>query len=376
MAVDSKIKIALELEKAQAQQQLAQFEAAAEAQFKKLQAVQARYASSPTAFARNQLGASTMAFDRRLSSVQGAQANIEKLQLKIDKEEARNGGKLFGVAVNKQTEAFAKQFLGAYLGKELMNIGFAAAYQVGGNNANLRKAQETTEGAATGMQIGAAFGPMGAAIGAVTGGLIGLATASIKLQKEIQREQLERSNENYRNNRDTGRSIQNKMFDRLVDQSTRGGQINLLKRRYDELAKGKGGFSLKSLDARIAKMEANGDIESNDYKMAKENRSRALQELAGLSDSIVDASMKTTLGFQTMGGYNDSLAKQGIYVGGEASSDFRGSMDVKEINKSTLDEVKLIRQIAEHLVQTADKNLSGESGLEYILKNATPRFGI
>lgn len=376
MAVDSKIKIALELEKAQAQQQLAQFEAAAEAQFKKLQAVQARYAANPTALTRNQLGASTLAFDRRLSTVQGAQANIEKLQLKIDKDEARNGGKLFGVAVNKQTKAFAKQFLGAYLGKELMNIGFAAAYQVGGNNANLRKAQETTEGAATGMQIGAAFGPMGSAIGAVTGGLIGLATASIKLQKEIQREQLERSNENFRYNRDTGRSIQNKMFDRLVDQSTRGGQINLLKRRYDELAKGKGGFSLKSIDARIAKMEANGDVESNDYKMAKENRSRTLNELAGLSDSIVDSSMKTTLGFQTMGSYNDSLAKQGIYVGGEASSDFRGSMDVKEINKSTLDEVKLIRQIAEHLVQTADKNLSGGSGLEYVLKNATPRFGL
>lgn len=373
---DSKIKIALEIEKAAAQQQLAQFEAAAEAQFKKLQAVQARYAANPTALTRNQLGASTMAFDRRLSTVQGAQTNIEKLQLKIDKDEARNGGKLFGVAVNKQTEAFAKQFLGAYLGKELMNIGFAAAYQVGGNNANLRKAQETTEGAATGMQIGAAFGPMGAAIGAVTGGLMGLATASIKLQKEIQREQLERSNENYRYNRDTGRSIQNKMFDRLVDQSTRGGQINLLKHRYDELAKGKGGFSLKSLDARIAKMEANGDVESNDYKMAKENRSRTLQEFAGLSESIVDASMKTTLGFQTMGSYNDSLAKQGIYVGGEASSDFRGSMDVKEINKSTLDEVKLIRQIAEHLVQTADKNLSGGSGLEYVLKNATPRFGL
>lgn len=369
MAVDSKIKIALELEKAQAQQQLAQFEADAEAQLKKLQAVQARYAANPTAFARNQLGASTMAFDRRLSAVQGAQANIEKLQLKIDKDEARNGGKLFGVAVNKQTKAFAKQFLGAYLGKELMNLGFAAAYKVGGNNANLRKAQETTEGAATGYQVAGA-------IGAVTGGLIGLATASIKLQKEIQREQLERRNENFRYNRDTGRSVQNKMFDRLVDQSTRGGQIDLLKRRYDELAKGKGGFSLKSLDARIAKMEANDDIESNDYKMAKENRSRALQELAGLSDSIVDASMKTTLGFQTMGSYNDSLAKQGIYVGGEASSDFRGSMDVKEINKSTLDEVKLIRQIAEHLVQTADKNLSGGSGLEYVLKNATPRFGL
>jgi hypothetical protein len=53
MAVDSKIKIALELEKAQAQQQLAQFEAAAEAQFKKLQAVQARHTANPTAFTRN-----------------------------------------------------------------------------------------------------------------------------------------------------------------------------------------------------------------------------------------------------------------------------------------------------------------------------------
>lgn len=474
MAVDSKIKISLELEKAQAQAQLADFEEKAAAQFKRLQAVQARYAANPTPFVRNQLGASTMAYNRRIDAIQGAQANIEKLQLKIDKEEARKGGKLFGVAVNRQTEAFAKQFLGAYLGRELMNIGFSAAYQVGGNNAGLRKAQEATEGAATGLQIGAAFGPMGAAIGAVTGGLIGLATASIKLQKEIQREQLERSNEKYRSDRDVGRSIQNKMFDRLVDQNTRGGQIKMLTERYDELMGRRGDNNVKNIDNQIkakgdeiavaersggdveklkdelesleerraeevvkaekrnrtdkeidaaekerAKAEKEGrstsdidkkleklytrrhnersgsdvsvrgmemelkyhekvlgDIESNQYKILKENYSRSLSEAGSLSGRITDASMQTTLGFQTMGSYNDSLAKQGIYVGGEASSDFKGSLDVAEINKSTLDEVRNIRKIAERLALQGNQNLSGEKGLEYVRENATPRFGI
>lgn len=426
MAVDSKIKISLELEKAQAQAQLAEFEEKAAAQLKRLQAVQARYAANPTAFVRNQLGASTMAYNRRIESIQGAQANIEKLQLKIDKEEARKGGKLFGIAVNKQTEAFAKQFLGAYLGKELMNIGFSAAYQVGGNNSGLRKAQEATEGAATGMQIGAAFGPLGAAIGAVTGGLLGLATASIKLQKEIQREQLERSNEKYRNDRDVGRSIQNKMFDKLVEQNTRGGQIKMLTERYDELMGRRGDNNLKNTDMEIDAAENErakavkekrstsdiddkleklytrrhnersggdfsvrgmemelkyhekvlGDIESNQYKILKENYSRSLSEAGSLSGRITDASMQTTLGFQTMGSYNDSLAKQGIYVGGEASSDFKGSLDVAEINKSTLDEVRNIRKIAERLALQGNQNLSGEKGLEYVRDNATPRFGI
>ena len=119
-----------------------------------------------------------------------------------------------------------------------------------------------------------------------------------------------------------------------------------------------------------------GDIESNQYKILKENYSRSLSEAGSLSGRITDASMQTTLGFQTMGSYNDSLAKQGIYVGGEASSDFKGSLDVAEINKSTLDEVRNIRKLAERLALKGNQNLSGEDGLKFVRENATPRFGI
>ena len=422
--MDSKIKIALELQKEQAQAQLNDFEQKAKAQLERLQKAQARFAANPTAFNRNTLAATARGYNNSLNNIQGAQGRLENLQLKIDKEDARKGGRLFGIAVNKQTEAFAKQFLGAYIGRELMNIGFAAAYQVGGNNAGLRTAQEATESAATGMQIGAAFGPLGAAVGAVTGGLIGLATASIKLQKAIQQEQLERSNENYRFNRDTGRALQNKSFDRLVEQNLRGGQIKMLKERYAEVSGQRNAPELKDLDKKIEDMEKrrnaairNGentmpydaalrsyytrrhnlsdgtsldlkslkaelgfkenvekDVESNEYKILKENYSRALGEMGSLSERLMDASMKTTLGFQTMGTYNDSLAKQGIYVGG-GNSDYEGVMNVEEVNRSTLEEVKMIRKIAERLALTGDKNLSAGKGLDIALE-ASARFGL
>lgn len=370
--MDSKIKIDLELRKDQAEQQLVAFEQQAAAQLQRLQGVLSRHNANPSAFTRNQVNASRLAYGRRIAGVQGAQTNLDQIKLKIDQEEVRKGGRLFGIAVNKQTEAFAKTFLGAYLAREVSNLGFAAAYQVGGSNRGLRAAQETLSAATEGAQVGSAFGPLGAAIGGVTGGLLGLAGASVKLQKEMERERLNRGIENYRYNRDTGRNIQTSMFNKLIDQTTRGGQLKMLRGRYMELAQGKGAFSLKSIDAALEKNKK--DIGSDKYNRLLETREKTMGELQNLSSQLMEAAMKPTLSFMRGGDVNDSLAKQGLYAGG-GSSMAKGDINIADINKSTLDEVKLIRQIAEKLAGNASNNLSGGRGLEYIVNNATPRYG-
>ena len=141
MADDSKIMIDLELRKDQAEARLRQFEAEASQYLEKLQKKQAQYAKNPTAFVKNQLDAVQGAYDRRIANIQGTGRDIRNLQMRIDEESARKGGRLFGMAVNKQTEKFVKQFVGAYVAREAMNLGFAAMYTPGGNNAGVRKAQ-------------------------------------------------------------------------------------------------------------------------------------------------------------------------------------------------------------------------------------------
>ena len=315
MAADSKITIDLELRKDQAEARLRQFEQRAAQQLERLQAVQARYEANPTAFTRNQLMASRLAYSRRLGDVQTTGAQVRGLQMKIDEESARKGGRLFGMAVNKQTELFVKQFVGAYVAREAMDIGFAAMYTAGGNNVGIRKAQGMASGMTTGAQVGAAFGPFGLAIGAAVGALAGFTSALIKESKEIDAERTNRANAFSMQRLDVGRGIQNYAFDRAVSMHARPAQIAMLRQRITELESGKGQFSIKSLSERLHAMEAEGDHESNAYRAVQQMLQRSMQEKGQLQQRLFQTATQPYYQFQDAGRFADSRAKQGLYSG-------------------------------------------------------------
>lgn len=368
MAADSKIVIDLELRKQQAEDRLRQFEQKAAQQLERLQKVQARYAASPSAFTRNQLMASRLAYGRRLGDMQGEGARIRNLQLKIDEETARKGGKLFGLAVNKQTELFVKQFVGAYVMREAMNIGFAAMYTPGGNNAALRKAQGAAEGGTTGLQVGAAFGPWGAAIGAAVGALAGFTSALVKESKAIDAERAQRTNDITLRRIGTGRAIQNVAFERAVSMHARPAQISMLNRRIKELDEGAGQYSIKSLRQRLYRMERSGDHESNTYQAIKQMLQRSLAEKAQLQQQLFQTATKPYHQFRDVSQYADSKAKQGLYSGragtqymmtpkGERRAIPINGVDFKNLNNPVVNELKSIRRNLEKIADRADRNI-------------------
>lgn len=315
MAADSKIMIDLELRKDQAEARLRQFEQRAAQQLQRLQAVQAKYDTNPTAFVKNQLNASMNAYNRRLTDVQGAGNQLTQLQAKIDEESARKGGRLFGIAVNKQTEQFAKQFVGAYVGREIMNLGFGAMYNPRGNNAGLRRAQETANGLTTGVQVGAMFGPWGAAIGAATGALLGLASATVKEQKALEEERVDRNNARIAQNIDSGRNLQNSAFDRLLGTYALPKQLAMLNKRLQEVERGSGNVSIKSLEAKLEKMNQDGDHESANYQYHKELLERARREQSALQQRIFQTATQPIYKWTDPNRFTDSRAKQGLYSG-------------------------------------------------------------
>lgn len=315
MADDSKIMIDLELRKDQAEARLRQFEAEASQYLEKLQKKQAQYAKNPTAFVKNQLDAVQGAYDRRITSMQGAGKDIRNLQMKIDQESARKGGRLFGMAVNKQTEKFVKQFVGAYVAKEAMNIGFAAMYTPGGNNAGVRKAQGAVEGATTGAQVGAMFGPWGMAIGTAVGALAGFTSALIKESKEIQAARAEIHNQGVAKTVETGRNIQNQAFGQSLSYLARPAQIAKLNERIKQVESGRGQFSIDSLKERIEQFHKNGDHESNQYQYVKGLLDRAMNEKAQLQQQLFSTAIKPYYQHQDVSQHSDSRAKQGLYSG-------------------------------------------------------------
>lgn len=384
MAADSKIIIDLELRKEQAEQRLRQFEQRAAQQLERLQIMQARYAANPTPFVRNQLNASRGAYGRRLDDVQAVGAQLQRLQFKIDEESARKGGRLFGMQVNKQTSAFVKQFLGAYAAGELMNLGFAAMYTPNANNAGLRKAQATAEGAVTGGQIGAAFGPYGAAIGVATGALLSLSSAIIKERKEIEAEKHNRTNSSISQRIDSGRNIQNEAFERVMSYSARPARIARLQRRLKELESGKGDFSIASLDKQLNALENEGDHESAHYNKLKDLRERALSEKTQLQSQLFREAMTPYYKHSDVSQFADSRAKQGLYSGRavlQRAIDKEGNrnipingIDFRELNNPVVNELRKIRSYLERVATTADKNGADNNAVQAVTRGAV--FGI
>lgn len=347
--MDSKVLIDLEVRKDKAAGDLYRFTEEAKQQFAKVQALQAKYDAHPTAFVGNQLKAASLAYGRRIESVQRGQAALDEVQAKIDEESARRGGRLFGIEVNKKTEQFAKQFLGAYIGRELYKVGMAALYTPGGDNTGLRMAEQTGEGAMTGAQIGSVFGPMGTAIGAVTGGLLGLAGAAVELNKEIEKEKFNRSMENYRFDRDSGRELQGTASGYLTGQMTDAARVRYLRNRIGQLGGGKGEWSLQTIKEKLEKMERDKvDPNSANYQSTKEAYSRGLSEIASMRNEMLSAMLKPSVAFQDVGKFADSMQRQGLGTG--------SAVDVGTVNKGVIDELKLIRKVAERIAGRADEN--------------------
>lgn len=328
---DSKIQIDLELRKEQAEQKLRNFEEMAREQLAKLQKVQARYDAKPNRFHENQVNATRQGYENRIQDIQRTQAEVEKIQMELDQNSVKKGGKLFGIAVSEQTEKFAKQFLGAYVGREIVQLGFRAAYTPGGNNAGTRQAEATAEGAMTGGAMGfAVAGPWGAAIGALTGAVLGLTDEMIKQSKELQAARIERKNARIHQMNTTGRDLSNRSFEMLIDQTPgRSQQMEMLLKRRKELMSGDGQYSLKTIEAQLAGMT---DVNSNRYKQYQEMHSQVLAEKAQLEQKIFDLTATPIHRITDPSSMTDSFHKQGLYTGVDHGSSYANSAPMQMYN--------------------------------------------
>lgn len=364
MAADSKVTIDLELRKEQAERRLREFEKNAAAQLERLQQVQEKYDKTPTGFVRQQLLASQGAYERRLGAVQGAAQEVKGLELKIDQEEARRGGKLFGVAVSKNLERFAKQFVGMYLARETMNIGFAAMYRVGESNANLRHAQEATEGAISGGMIGSAFGPIGIAAGALSGAILGLTSSMVKLQKEVERELVEQSYSWRSQQLSSGRQMQTEAFERMLQYQKRPQRIKELDERLYDLETGRGELSIKSLGEKLTRLTEEDDIESTEFRRTKELLDRARGEQSQLQLQIFREVTKPIYKAVDPSSFTDQYAKQGLYTG-RAAPDAKdlpiAGIDFQALNNPVVTELKMIRKVLDDISSKASEQPTGEA---------------
>lgn len=370
---DSKIQIDLELRKEQAEQRLRNFEDMAREQLEKLQKVQARYNANPNAFHANQLAATRRGYENRLQGVQEAREEVERLQIEVDQNSAKKGGRLFGMAVSESTARFAKQFLGAYVGREVIKLGFAAAYEPGGNNANLRKAEAGVEGAMMGGAAGAMFGPIGLAVGAVSGALIGLTGAIIENQKAIERERVERENSTTFHYAYGGRDMANDSFQKLLGTHTMPAQINMIRERLEQLRSGEGSWSIKSIRANLRRMEDQGDVESENYKWNKQHLERALGEEAQLQKMLMDTSLKTIHKWSDPSSYSDQYAKQGLYSGVDSGREGPlAGIDFDAMNNPVVTELQRIREALKFFADRADNTYRSDWNAE---KAASWRLG-
>lgn len=352
---DTKIQIDLELRKEQAEQKLRNFEDMAREQLAKLQKVQARYDANPNGFHRNQLDATQRGYQNRLEGVVEAQKELEKIQIKIDQASAKQGGRLFGMAVSETTARFAKQFIGAYLGRELINLGFAAAYTPGANNANVRKAEAATEGAMTGGAMGFAVGGvLGAAIGTLTGAILGLSNEMVKQYKELRAARVDRLNNRTMASDRSARDVGNKAFASLVDQTVgRANQMEMLLKRRRNIEFGDGNFSLKTIEGKLNRMT---DPNSNRYKQLQEMHSQALAEKAQLEQEIFTLLSTPIHQITDPSSLTDSFAKQGLYSGIDTGKEGAlAGIDFEAINNPVVNELKEIRGLLRTMAGSGDR---------------------
>lgn len=352
---DSTIQIDLELRKEQAEQRLRNFEEMAREQLEKLQRVQARYDANPNGFTRNQLEATRRGYQNRLEGVADAQRQVEQLEIQLDQNSVKRGARLFGITVSENVARFAKQFVGAYLGRELINLGFAAAYTPGGNNANLRRAEAATEGAMTAGAMGFAIaGPMGAAIGGLTGAILGLSNEMVKQTKELQAQKTERINNRVLQGDRTARDIGNKAFATLVDQTVgRANQMEMLLKRRRNIEFGDGNFSLKTIESKLNRMT---DPNSNRYKQLQEMHSQALAEKAQLEQEIFALLSTPIHQITDPSSLTDSFAKQGLYSGIDTGKEGAlAGIDFEAINNPVVNELKEIRGLLRTMAGSGDR---------------------
>lgn len=330
---DSTIQIDLQLRKEQAEQRLRDFEQRAQKQLERLQAIQARYDRNPNGFTKNQLAASTTAYNNRVKDVQETKKQLENIQLQIDANSAKRTGRLFGLEISKNLEGFAKTFIGGYIGKELVGLGFAAMYTPGGNNRRVREAEAAAEGGITGGAIGAMFGPIGMAVGAVAGSLLGWAKKFIESEKELEGERVGRINSKIKQRYDSGANIQNDAFGRAVEmQGSRAVQMRMLMQRRNQILNGDGPYSVKTLQAQLDKMD---DKESNQYKFLQEQFEKKLGEVSNLEGKIYQLTTKPIHKYTDPSSMLDSYAKQGLHSMrlGENTSRFIDSPEMKKYNQ-------------------------------------------
>lgn len=337
--MDDSVKIELEVRRDKAEAELRRFEMRAANIYERLERVRARYEATPNAFNRNTLNAVQGAFDRNAKRIADGRRGIEAITLRLDQEEARKGGRLFGMQVSKQLEGIVKQLALMHFGGQAVNLGFAMMRDPTGDNRGIDMAQEGVNGAMGGAMAGAAFGPWGMAIGACVGGLLGVAEAANKAKKDLEAERSMRASKIWHDNINTGLSYRQTSSDFLLSHMSRPEKLKRMHQMLKELESGEGDFSVKSQKRFLDKFGT--DTKSLAYQDQKKQYEMAQERVLRMREQIFNEQMQTRFGFTDPSKFADSFARQGLYAGGRA--------DVTDVNKGMLDELKAIRTVAQEI---------------------------
>ena len=219
---------------------------------------------------------------------------------------------------------------------------FSFARTAGGDNSGVDTAEGVFMGAGAGALMGAKFGPWGAAIGALVGGvsaLAGQAAAERQQRQEVAngyRMQWNQSNESTL----TGWGETAKA--RLLDwQGSREGRLEWLKGNRLDTA--------RALNAAQARMDAVAGMDktSNEFVKAQQNLSRAMSAYHTAVNDEAQERMKPLYDPYTVGSFGDSMGAKGLSVGPQ--------VDVASANDRVIEQQTRMVDLLQKLVDLSNQ---------------------
>lgn len=340
---NAKLQIDLELRKEQFEEKLRAATQRAKEQLESIARIEAKLAKDPNSkFVQGQLNTANTAYQNRLGDVATAQKNLDDFNLRIDQDEAKKGGRVFGIEVSKQTEKFVKGFLGAYVGREVMNLGIQMAKTPGGDNNAVEQGESMLNGMVSGGSAGAMIGgPWGAAIGALAGSLINLASTCDQQSKEIRAAATALHNSDIKRSNNFNRSMMTEAFNkRLGMMGSRRERMDALAERYGNTNRAAEEFSKK-----MAAWRADGkSTNTNRYKDWEENYNARREEANGYLQQMYREAMTQNFRSADISTYTDKYAKMGMYSGNSADG-----INIDKVNQPVVDNLKQIKNLLERM---------------------------
>lgn len=256
-------------------------------------------------------------------------------------EELAKGGADFGKAAGRAIVSGPI----ANLAQNIANAAFNLSRDPLRPNNAASAAQAGMNGAIGGAASLAALGPWGAAIGALVGGVMGLAGETKRQQDASRVAWAARQDSALAFNRREESAWRDESFGRILAMTgSREGRLDLLEGRRAELMNGGGNNSIANLQKRLGELEDENQTEGAEYKALSARLGEQMGRLASLNAQIRGETLDRPVG-QMLGGSDvaDSLAAQGVVVGNQ--------VDVASVNQRQLD---VLGEIKNELIKFAN----------------------